>query len=98
MKEAETDPLFTALTKPVAIKGVPLYYFGTNAMVLAMSIIATTDLLFFIGFAAFVNLPMHFLGRWLMERDHHFMTIIWVKSKLPPVHTKALWKCRSFCP
>lgn len=80
MKEAETDPLFTALTKPVTIKGVTIYYFGTNAMLLAMSIIATTDLMVFIGCAVLVNLPMHFLGRWLMERDHHFMSIIWAKS------------------
>jgi type IV secretory pathway VirB3-like protein len=98
MQEAETDPLFTALTSPVVFMGVPLYYFGTNLMALGIVLIATTDLFLFSMVGLCVNIPLHYLGRYLMARDHHFITIFWTHTRLPPVRTRSFWKCRSFGP
>lgn len=98
-EQVETDPLFTALTHPPRMLGVPYVWFGLLFIVAGIGVPLTGTL---VGVGVVIGLvvaPLYGIGLVLTEKDAHWMGVILTKfNKCGPTLNKKYWGADSYSP
>lgn len=95
----QIDPLFTGMTRPALVLGVPMEWFGINFIVFGIGMILFASLSSKFMFVLGVCLPLHFSGRVLTLKDPCWMQVIIIRCRLcAPNANRHFWKCNSYSP
>lgn len=91
------DPLFTGLTRPPLVIGVPMEYFGLLFIAFGLGMIGFTSLKAKALYFVLICCPLYLLGYLFTEKEPHWMRVYLTKlTKCGPTRNKRFWKCNSY--
>ena len=95
----ELDPIFSGMTKPQIVMGVPMEFFGINFILFGIGMIAIYSLTGKLIFVVAVCVPLHAMAYLATEREAHWMSILLTKlSRCGPIRNRSFWKSNSYSP
>lgn len=98
-ESVDLDPVFTGMTKPSIVMGVPMEFFGVNFIIFGIGMIGFLSLIGKLLFVLSICLPLHVLAYIATEKDPHWMRIYLTKfTQCGPIQNKGFWKSQSYMP
>ena len=92
-EELEISPLFTGLTRPPLLAGVPLDYMSICAMVVICIFILGNSFFYLITY-----FPLHILGWIACKYDPNIFSIVFKKIECTVTPNKKIWETQAYDP